>query len=227
MTGISQKTSYKLRREVSNKLNKLPMSYFDKQDTGDILSIITNDIDTIQLNLNSSATQLITSLVTVIGIFIMMCSINITLAIVTALVLPLASIVVMFIAKKSQKHFVNQQNYLAEVDSQVEEMISGHVVIKAFNAEDKTIDKFNLDNYKLYEAGYKSQFLSGLIHPIMNFIGNIGYVAVAIMGGYLAVQGKITVGNIQSFIQYNKQFTRANKPNSSSFFYVASNGSSC
>jgi len=207
MTSVSQRTSYKLRQEVSKKLNKLPMSYFDKQNTGDILSIITNDIDTIQLNLNSSATQLVTSIVTVIGIFIMMCSINVTLAILTALVLPVASIIVMLIVKKSQKYFVNQQKYLAEVDSEIEEMISGHSVIKAFNAEEKTIKQFDQDNKKLFEAGFKSQFLSGLMHPIMNFVGNLNYALIAIVGAILAIKGKITVGNIQSFIQYSKQFT--------------------
>lgn len=207
MTSVSQRTSYKLRKEVSQKLNKLPMSYFDKQNTGDILSIITNDIDTIQLNLNGSATQLVSSIVTIIGIFIMMCSINVTLAILTALVLPVASIVVMLIVKKSQKHFVNQQKYLAEVDAEIEEMVSGHSVIKAFNAEEKTIIKFDLDNKKLFEAGFKSQFLSGLMHPIMNFVGNLNYAIIAIVGAVFAIKGKITVGNIQSFIQYSKQFT--------------------
>ena len=207
MTSVSQKTSYKLRKEVSHKLNRLPMSYFDKQSTGDILSIITNDIDTIQLNLNQSATQLVSSIVTVVGIFIMMCSINVTLAILTALVLPIASVIVMLIVKKSQKHFVNQQKYLAEVDAEIEEMVSGHSVIKAFNAEDKTIGQFDEDNKKLFEAGFKSQFLSGLMHPIMNFVGNLNYAIIAIVGAILAIKGKITVGNIQSFIQYSKQFT--------------------
>ncbi len=207
MTSVSQRTSYRLRKEVSQKLNKLPMSYFDKQNTGDILSIITNDIDTIQLNLNSSATQLVSSIVTIIRIFVMMCSINVTLAILTALVLPVASIIVMLIVKKSQKHFVNQQKYLAEVDAEIEEMVSGHSVIKAFNAEDKTITMFDKDNKKLFEAGFKSQFLSGLMHPIMNFVGNLNYAIIAIVGAILAVKGKITVGNIQSFIQYSKQFT--------------------
>ena len=207
MTSVSQRTSYKLRKEVSQKLNKLPMSYFDKQNTGDILSIITNDIDTIQLNLNGSATQLVSSIVTIIGIFVMMCSINVTLAILTALVLPVASIVVMLIVKKSQKHFVNQQKYLAEVDAEIEEMVSGHSVIKAFNAEEKTITKFDEDNKKLFEAGFKSQFLSGLMHPIMNFVGNLNYALIAIVGAVFAIKGKITVGNIQSFIQYSKQFT--------------------
>ena len=207
MTGISQKTSYKLRSEVSYKLNKLPMSYYDKQDTGDILSIITNDIDTIQLNLNSSATQLVSSIVTVIGIFIMMCSINVVLALVTAIVLPIAGAITMFIVKRSQKHFKNQQKYLAAVNSEVEEMISGHSVIKAFNAEEKIIDEFNKDNNRLRESGFKAFFLSGLMHPIMNFIGNLNYAIIAILGAIFAIKGKITVGNIQSFIQYSKNFT--------------------
>ena len=207
MTKVSGRVSYKLRREVSYKLNKLPMSYYDSVSTGDLLSIITNDIDTIQINLNQSATQLVSSIVTVVGIFVMMCSINVVLAIITALVLPIASIIVMLIVKKSQKHFVNQQNYLAEVDAEVEEMVSGHTVIKAFNAEEKTIDKFNEDNYKLYESGFKAQFLSGLMHPIMNFVGNLNYAIIAILGAIFAIKGRITVGNIQSFIQYSKSFT--------------------
>ena len=207
MTKVSGRVSYKLRREVSYKLNKLPMSYYDSVSTGDLLSIITNDIDTIQINLNQSATQLVSSIVTVVGIFVMMCSINVVLAIITALVLPIASIIVMLIVKKSQKHFVNQQNYLAEVDAEVEEMVSGHTVIKAFNAEEKTIDKFNEDNYKLYESGFKAQFLSGLMHPIMNFVGNLNYAIIAILGAIFAIKGRITVGNIQSFIKYSKSFT--------------------
>ncbi len=207
MTSVSSKTCYKLRKEVSIKLNRLPMSYFDKQNTGDTLSIITNDIDTLQMSLNSSLTQVITSIVTVIGIFIMMCSINVTLAITTALVLPVASTIVMIIVSKSQKHFKNQQKYLAKVDSEVEEMISGQLVIKAFNAEEKTISKFNEDNEKLYNAGFKAGFLSGLMQPIMNFVGNLNYAVIAIIGAIFAIKGKITVGNIQSFIQYSRQFT--------------------
>ncbi len=207
MTGVSQRTSYRLRKEVSQKLNKLPMEYFDKVSVGDTLSIITNDIDTLQFSLNNSLTQLVTSIVTIIGIFIMMCTINVTLAIITALVLPVASFFVLLIVKKSQKYFSNQQKYLAEVDSEVEEMIGGYTVIKAFNAEDKILDKFNVDNEKLYEAGFKAGFLSGLMPPIMNFVGNLNYAIIAIIGSIYAIKGKITVGNIQSFIQYSKQFT--------------------
>lgn len=207
MTSVSQKTSYELRKEVSIKLNRLPMKYFDKKATGDILSIITNDIDTLQLSLNSSLTQIVSSIVTLIGIFIMMLSINVTLAIITALILPFASLIVLLIVGKSQKHFINQQKYLAEVDAEVEEMISGYPVIKAFNAEDKMLNKFNEDNSRLQNAGFKSQFLSGLMHPIMNFVGNLNYAIIAIVGSLFAIKGKITVGNIQSFIQYSKQFT--------------------
>ena len=207
MTHVSQRASYKLRRMISHKLNKLSMSYYDKQNTGDILSVITNDIDTLQLNLNQSATQLVSSIVTLVGIFIMMCTINITLAIITALILPIASIIVMIIVKKSQKHFVNQQNYLGSVDGEVEEMISGHTVIKAFNAEEKSMKNFDRDNAKLCDAGFKAQFLSGLMHPIMNFVSNLNYNIIAILGAIFAINGKITIGNIQSFIQYSRNFT--------------------
>ena len=207
MTHVSQRASYKLRDQISHKLNKLPMSYYDKQNTGDIMSVITNDIDTLQMNLNQSATQLVTSIVTLIGIFVMMCTINVTLAIITALVLPFASLIVMFIVKKSQKHFYNQQNYLGIVDGEVEEMISGHTVIKAFNAEEKSMQNFDRDNEKLCEAGFKAQFLSGLMHPIMNFVSNLNYTIIAILGAIFAISGKITIGNIQSFIQYSRNFT--------------------
>ena len=207
MTHVSQRASYRLRKRISEKLNKLPMSYYDSQNTGDILSVITNDIDTLQLNLNQSATQLVSSIVTLFGIFIMMCTINVTLAIITALVLPVASIIVMMIVKKSQKHFIEQQNYLGSVDGEIEEMISGHTVIKAFNAEEKSMKDFDLDNERLSHASYKAQFLSGLMQPIMNFVANLNYTIIAILGGLFAVQGKITVGNIQSFIQYSRNFT--------------------
>lgn len=207
MTHVSQRASYKLRKEISKKLNKLPMSYYDKQNTGDIMSVITNDIDTLQLNLNQSATQLVSSIVTLIGIFIMMCTINFTLAIITALIIPVASFIVLFIVKKSQKHFVNQQNYLGSVDGEIEEMISGHTVIKAFNAEEKSMINFNQDNELLCVSSFKAQFLSGLMHPIMNFVSNLNYTIIAILGALFALDGKITIGNIQSFIQYSRNFT--------------------
>lgn len=207
MTHVSQRASYRLRKEISHKLNKLPMSYYDKQNTGDIMSVITNDIDTLQSNLNQSATQLVSSIVTIIGIFIMMCTINVTLALITALILPIASIIVMIIVKKSQKHFINQQNYLGSVDGEIEEMISGHTVIKAFNAEEKSMRNFNKDNANLCNASFKAQFLSGLMHPIMNFVSNLNYTLIAILGAIFAINGKITIGNIQSFIQYSRNFT--------------------
>lgn len=208
MSGISQKTTYRLRKEISEKIKKLPMRYFDSKTTGETLSIITNDVDTLQQSLNDSATQLVASIVTVIGIFIMMCTINVSLAILTALVLPIASIFVMFVMKRSQKYFQRQQEYLATVDGNIEEMLGGHNVVKAFNAEEKLIGEFQKENQKLYESGWKSQFLSGLMHPIMNFIGNLNYAIIAIVGAYFCSKGKITVGNIQSFIQYSKNFTQ-------------------
>lgn len=208
MSGISKRTTYRLRKEISEKIKKLPMRYFDAKTTGETLSVITNDVDTLQQSLNESATELVTSIVTVIGIFIMMCTINVSLAILTALVLPIASIFVMAVMKRSQKYFQNQQKYLATVDGEVEEMLGGHTVVKAFNAEDKLLNEFEKENEKLYEAGWKSQFLSGLMHPIMNFIGNLNYAIIAIVGAYFCAKGRITVGNIQSFVQYSKNFTQ-------------------
>ena len=208
MSGISKKTTYRLRKEISEKIKKLPMRYFDSKTTGETLSVITNDVDTLQQSLNQSATQLVTSIVTVIGIFVMMCTINVSLAILTALVLPVASIFVMMVMKHSQKYFQSQQKFLGIVDGQVEEMLGGHTVVKAFNAEEKLIGEFKEENKKLYEAGWKSQFFSGLMHPIMNFIGNLNYAIIAIVGAYYCAKGKITVGEIQSFIQYSKNFTQ-------------------
>ena len=207
MTGISQKYTYELRKKVSIKINKLPMNYFDKKTHGEVLSIITNDIDTMSQSLNQSATQLITSIATIVGILIIMLSINVVMTIVALLILPIASFITMFIVKHSQKYFTNQQEYLGHVNGQIEEMYSGQNVIKVFNAEDKVIKNFEKDNEELCQSGWKSQFFSGMMHPIMNFIGNLGYVVVAILGGYYAIKGKITVGNIQSFISYTKNFT--------------------
>ncbi|MCI8394847.1 MAG: ABC transporter ATP-binding protein [Bacilli bacterium] len=208
MSSISKKTTYRLRKEISEKIKKLPMRYFDSKTTGETLSVITNDIDTLQQSLNQSATEFVTSIVTVIGIFIMMCTINISLAILTALVLPIASIFVMFIMKHSQKYFQSQQEYLASVDGEIEEMLGGHTVVKAFNAEEKLLDDFQKQNQKLYESGWKSQFFSGMMFPIMNFIGNLNYAIIAIVGAYYCAKGRINVGNIQSFIQYSKNFTQ-------------------
>ena len=207
MSGVTQKVTYKMRKEVSEKLHRLPMSYFDKKNNGEILSTIVNDIETISQNLNQVATQFITSIVTIIGVFIMMLSINISMTFITLLILPISSILILGIASKSQKYFMMQQDYLASVNDKVEEMYGGHNVIKAFTAEDKFIKKFDEENNKLFEVGLKSQFLAGMMHPIMNFVSNLSYVGVSIIGGYFVIKGKIQVGSIQSFIQYSRNFT--------------------
>lgn len=208
MTGVAQKLTYRLRNDLAKKINKLPMNYFDKRTNGEVLSVITNDIDTLSQNLNQSVTQVITSICTIIGIIIMMFSISWEMTLVSLIILPVAAGIVAFIVKKSQRYFKRQQEYLGHVNGQVEEVYGGHNIVKVFNGENDAICEFEKANNELYKSGWKSQFLSGLMHPIMNFIGNLGYVAVAILGGYLAIQGRITVGNIQSFIQYNKQFTQ-------------------
>ena len=210
MTGIAQKLTYKIRNDIAVKINKLPMNYFDKKTNGEVLSIITNDIDTLSMNLNQSITQIITAICTIIGILIMMFSISWQMTLISLVILPIAGFVVRIIVGKSQKYFSRQQEYLGHVNGQVEEIYGGLTVVKAFNAEDKVINTFDKANDELYHSAWKSQFLSGLMHPVMNFISNVGYVGVAVAGGYLAINGTITVGNIQSFIQYNKQFTRAN-----------------
>lgn len=208
MTSVSQNLTYRLRNDIAKKINKLPMKYFDKKTNGEVLSVITNDVDTFSQNMNQSITQIITSICTIIGILIMMLSISWTMTIVSLIILPISAIAVSMIIKKSQKYFKAQQDYLGHVNGQVEEVYGGHNIVKVFNGEEKAIHEFTKMNEELYHSGWKSQFMSGLMHPIMNFTGNVGYVGVAILGGYLAVQGRITVGNIQSFIQYNKQFTQ-------------------
>ena len=208
MTNVAQKITYKLRNDVAIKINKLPMKYFDKKTNGEVLSIITNDIDTLSMNLNQSITEIITSVCTIIGILIMMFSISWQMTLISLVILPIAGILVTGIVKKSQKYFIRQQNYLGHVNGQVEEVYGGLNIVKVFNAEGKVTKDFEKANDELYHSGWKSQFLSGLMFPVMNFISNVGYVAVAVAGGYLAINGTITVGNIQSFIQYNKQFTQ-------------------
>ena len=208
MTSVAQKLTYKIRNDIAQKINKLPMKYFDKKTNGEVLSVITNDIDTLSQNLNQSITQIITSICTIIGIIVMMLSISVTMTIASLIILPISAVIVKKIVTKSQKYFQKQQAYLGHVNGQVEEVYGGHTIVKAFNGEQQEIEKFEKANKELYSSGWKSQFLSGLMHPVMNFIANVGYVVVAVLGGYLAVQGKITVGNIQSFIQYNKQFTQ-------------------
>ena len=208
MTGIAQKITYKIRNDIAAKINRLPMNYFDKKTNGEVLSIITNDIDTLSMNLNQSITHIITAICTIIGILIMMFSISWQMTLISLVILPVAGLLVKFIVGKSQKYFNKQQEYLGHVNGQVEEIYGGLTVVKAFNAEDKVTKNFDEANDELYHSAWKSQFLSGLMHPVMNFISNIGYVGVAVAGGYLAINGTITVGNIQSFIQYNKQFTQ-------------------
>ena len=207
MTNISQKLAYRLRKEVSKKINKLPMKFYDNKTHGEILSVITNDIDTLSQNLNIEATQVISSVATIIGILIMMFSIDCIMTLVALLTLPLSIVIIAFIMKKSQGYFKSQQDYLADVNGEVEEMFSNQNVIRVFNAENKMISKFEYDNNKLADVAWKSNFVSGLMHPIMNFVGNLGYVVIAILGSYFAIIGRITVGNIQSFIQYTKNFT--------------------
>ena len=208
MTGVSQKLTYKLRNDIAIKINKLPMKYFDTKTHGEVLSIITNDIDILSMNLNQSITQIITSICTIIGILIMMISISWKMTLISLIILPIAGILVKIIVSKSQKYFKAQQDYLGHVNGQVEEIYGGLNIVKVFNAEGKVDEEFEKANDTLYHSAWKSQFLSGLIHPVMNFIGNIGYVGVAVAGGYLAINGTITVGNIQSFIQYNRQFVQ-------------------
>ena len=208
MTNVSQKVTYKKRNDLVSKINKLPMRYFDKKTNGEVLSIITNDIDTLSTNLNQSITQIISASCTLIGILAMMLSISWQMTLVSIIILPITLIIVSFIVSKSQKYFKRQQDYLGHVNGQVEEVYGGHNIVKAFNGEEKAIEKFEQENEVLYKSAWKSQFLSGLMHPIMNFMGNVSYVAVSILGGYYAIKGRITVGNIQSFIQYSKQFNQ-------------------
>lgn len=207
MVGVGQKFTYSLRKGISEKINKLPVKYFDKKTHGEVLSYITNDVDTIAQNLNQSITQIITSVATIVGILIMMISISWQMSLIAVLVLPISSFFVVKVAKKSQKYFKAQQEYLGHVNGHIEEMYSNHDIVKVFNGEEKSIKDFNEYNETLYHSNWKAQFLSSLMHPIMNFIANLGYVVICIMGGFYASSGKITVGNIQSFIQYMRQFT--------------------
>ena len=208
MTNVAQKVTYKLRNDLAKKINKLPMKYFDKRTNGEVLSIISNDIDMLSQNLNQSVTHIITAICTVVGILIMMISISWEMTIIAILILPITMFVVSKIVKRSQKYFTAQQEHLGYLDGQIEEVYGGQLIVKAFNAQEKVEETFDKENNNLYRSAWRSQFLSGLMHPLMNFIGNVAYVAVAILGGFLAANGKITVGNIQSFIQYMKQFTQ-------------------
>ena len=207
MTNISNDISYKLRNKLSKKINKLPMKYFDSKTHGEVLSIVTNDIDTLSQALNQSITTIITGIATIIGICIMMISINIPMTIAAILMVPICLLLVGFVVKRSQKYFAMQQDYLGHINGHVEEIYGGHDIVKAFNGEEKAINKFNEINETLYHSAWKSQFLSTTMHPIMQFIGNLGYVVISILGGYMVVKDKIKVGDILSFTQYVRTFT--------------------
>ena len=205
-SDISQKVSYNLRKSISEKINKLPLNYYDRKTNGEVLSRVTNDIDAISQNLNQILSQLITSATTLIGVLIMMLSISVTMTLVSLIVIPLSLVMIMLVVKKSQKHFRAQQEYLGHTNGHIEEMYSGHNIMKAFNGEEKAIEEFDKLSDTLYNSAWKSQFLSGMMMPIMTFIGNLGYVIVAIMGGFLAIRNKIQVGDILAFIQYVRSF---------------------
>ncbi len=208
MTGITQKICYRMRKEITEKINRMPMKYFESRTYGEVLSRITNDVDTLGMGLNQSVTQIITSTATIIGVLVMMLSISPLMTLIALVVLPVSGLCVSLVVKKSQKHFITQQEYLGHINGQVEESYGGHLVIKAYNKEDEMISQFNQTNDVLYTSAWKSQFLSGIMMPIMQFIGNLGYAAVALSGGMLAIRGIITIGDIQAFIQYVKSFTQ-------------------
>lgn len=208
MSGVSMKITYRFRKDISEKINKMPLKYFDSRTHGEVLSRVTNDVDTLSQTLNQSITQLITSVATIIGVLAMMLSISLLLTLVTFLILPLSGGLIMIVVKHSQKYFKTQQEYLGHINGHIEEMYSGHNVVQVFNGEEESINKFRKLNSELYDSSWKSQFLSGMMMPVMTFVGNLGYVAVCILGGYLAVKKTIDVGDIQAFIQYVRSFTQ-------------------
>lgn len=208
MAGVSQKVVYDLRRDIDEKLARLPLKFFDSHTHGELLSRFTNDVDNISATLQQSITQVITSVTTVVGVLIMMLTISPILTLISIIVIPLSGILMMMVVKRSQKYFIGQQKKLGELNGHIEEMYTGHNVVKAFGHEKKAIDEFDEVNEGLYSVGWRAQFLSGLVMPIINFIGNLGYVLVAVVGGVLVTKGRITVGDIQAFIQYNRQFTQ-------------------
>ena len=208
MTGITQKICYRMRKEITEKINRMPMKDFESRTYGEVLSRITNDVDTLGMGLNQSVTQIITSTATIIGVLVMMLSISPLMTLIALVVLPVSGLCVSLVVKKSQKHFITQQEFLGHINGQVEESYGGHLVIKAYNKEDEMIARFNRTNDVLYTSAWKSQFLSGIMMPIMQFVGNLGYAAVALSGGMLAIRGVITIGDIQAFIQYVKSFTQ-------------------
>ena len=207
MTGITQKTCYRMRKEISEKINRMPMKYFESRTYGEVLSRITNDVDTLGQSLNQSVTQIITSVATLVGTLVMMISISGIMTLISLVILPVSAILISFIIKHSQKYFRQQQEYLGHINGQVEEVYGGHLVVQAYNKQESTIKKFEDTNQILFQSAWKSQFLSGLMQPIMQFVGNLGYVGVAISGGLLAIRGTIGVGEIQAFIQYVRNFT--------------------
>ena len=208
MTGITQKTCYRMRKEISEKINRMPMKYFESRTYGEVLSRITNDVDTLGQSLNQSVTQIITSVATLVGTLVMMISISGIMTLISLVILPVSAILISFIIKHSQKYFRQQQEYLGHINGQVEEVYGGHLVVQAYNKQESTIKKFEDTNQILFQSACKSQFLSGLMQPIMQFVGNLGYVGVAISGGLLAIRGTIGVGEIQAFIQYVRNFTQ-------------------
>lgn len=208
MSGISQKLSFRMRKEISEKINRMPLAYFESKTVGEVLSRITNDVDTFGMSLNQSITTLITSVTTLIGVFIMMMTISPLMTLIALVILPISAFLISAVVKHSQKYFKAQQEYLGDINGTIEESYSGHTIIKAFNREEKVNQDFQETNAKLYASAWKSQFLSGLMQPIMTFVGNLGYVAVAVTGSMLAVAGSITVGDIQAFIQYVRSFTQ-------------------
>ncbi len=208
MTGITQKICFRFRADISSKINRMPMKYFESRTVGEVLSRITNDVDTLGQGLNQSVAQLITSVATLVGILVMMLSISPVMTLIALVILPVSAALIGVVVKFSQKYFVAQQKYLGEINGQVEEVFSGHTIVKAFNKEEDMVKTFHETNGILYQSAWKSQFLSGMMQPIMGFVGNLGYVAVAVAGGMLAIRGSIEVGEIQSFIQYVRQFTQ-------------------
>jgi ATP-binding cassette subfamily B protein len=209
ITGVAQKVSYNFRKEIAEKINRMPLKYFDKQTHGEVLSRVTNDVDTVSQTLNQSMSQIITSITTIIGVLIMMLSISWQMTLVALLMLPVSMVLIMLVVKRSQKYFKSQQEYLGHANGHVEEIFGGHNIMKAFNREEEAIEKFEDMNNTLYNSAWKSQFLSGMMMPIMIFIGNIGYVAVSILGGWLAIKKTIAVGDILAFVQYVRTFTHS------------------
>lgn len=208
MTGITQKVCYRLRKEISEKINRMPLKYFESRTYGEVLSRITNDVDTLGQGLNQSITTIITSVATLVGVFIMMLSISPVMTLIAIIILPVSAGLVSFVVKRSQKYFITQQEYLGKINGQVEETYAGHMVVKSFDKERDMVKEFNDTNDVLYKSAWKSQFFSGMMQPVMAFVGNLGYVAVAISGGFFAIKGVITIGDIQAFIQYVKSFTQ-------------------